>query len=333
MYPTTIERPDFSAPAAYKEIWLAGGCFWGTEEYISRISGVITTATGYANGNIAFPSYEQVCSGATGFAETIYVAYEPTSISLVFLLEVYYQSINPLSLNQQGSDIGSQYRTGIYYTDPDDVGIIEKSIEQLEQKLKEKVAIEHQELMNFYLAETYHQRYLQKNPHGYCHISPELFSYADTAKEYTLPNQETLQKNLTPIQYQVTQENATEAPFTNEYDTEFRQGIYVDITTGEPLFLSSDKYNSGCGWPAFSKPITENLITEFFDTSCGHIRTEVRSTLGNAHLGHVFDDGPKKSGGLRYCINSASLRFIPLENMSKEGYQAYVSLIENAHSN
>lgn len=324
----SIERPTFSSAVSYKEIWLAGGCFWGTEEYISRLEGVISTATGYANGNLAHPTYEQVCSGTTGFAETIYIAYNPTILTLTFLLEIYYKSIDPFVLNRQGGDIGTQYRTGIYYINLNDASIIRQSIQQLGQRLGKKTVIEYTELINFYLAEPHHQRYLQKNPNGYCHISPELFTYASIAKEYTRSNKKTLLKTLTPIQYQVTQENATEPPFTNEYDKEFRSGIYVDITTGEPLFLSSDKFNSGCGWPAFSKPITKNLIIERHDTSHGHIRTEVRSSLGNAHLGHVFEDGPDELGGFRYCINSASLRFIPLENMTREGYQNYIPMLD-----
>ncbi len=129
-----------------------------------------------------------------------------------------------------------------------------------------------------------------------------------------------LRKMLTPEQYAVTQQSATERPYTNAYDKEFRKGIYVDITTGEPLFLSSDKYDSGCGWPAFSKPINKKLLTEHTDRSHGMVRTEVRSATGEAHLGHVFTDGPEAAGGLRYCINSAALRFIPKEKMEAEGY-------------
>ena len=183
-------------------------------------------------------------------------------------------------------------------------------------------------LKNFYPAEDYHQDYLDKNPHGYCHLSPALFEMARKANakkaapktSYTIKDQATLKKELTAMQYEVTQNSATEPPFRNEYWNEKREGIYVDITTGEPLFASTDKFESGCGWPSFSKPISKKLIKEYLDKSHNMIRTEVRSKLGNAHLGHVFTDGPKDKGGLRYCINSASLRFIPKEEMEKEGY-------------
>ena len=188
--------------------------------------------------------------------------------------------------------------------------------------------VENLPLKNFYPAEDYHQDYLDKNPHGYCHLSPALFEMARKANakktapktSYTTKDKATLKKELSPMQYEVTQNSATEPPFRNAYWNEKREGIYVDITTGEPLFSSTDKFESGCGWPSFSKPIDKKLVKEYLDKSHNMVRTEVRSKLGNAHLGHVFTDGPKDKGGLRYCINSASLRFIPKEDMEKEGY-------------
>ena len=163
-----------------------------------------------------------------------------------------------------------------------------------------------------------------KNPGGYCHINPALFEMARKANApktatYQKPDDATLRKKLSAEQYAVTQKNATEPAFHNEFWNEHRPGIYVDITTGEPLFVSTDKFDSGCGWPSFSKPIQKELIAEKKDTTHGMIRTEVRSKTGDAHLGHVFTDGPKDKGGLRYCINSASLRFIPKEKMKEEG--------------
>lgn len=187
---------------------------------------------------------------------------------------------------------------------------------------------------NFYAAEDYHQQYLVKNPTGYCHVSPGLMKMAAEARDpyltqkYSKPSDEELRHKLTPEQYAVTQQGATERPYYNEYDREFRPGIYVDITTGQPLFVSSDKFDSGCGWPAFSKPISPELLTEHIDTSHGMRRVEVRSAVGEAHLGHVFPDGPRSKGGLRYCINSASLRFIPKSEMASEGYAAYLPLLE-----
>ena len=143
-------------------------------------------------------------------------------------------------------------------------------------------------------------------------------------KKYAKKSLKELKEQLTEEQYRVTAENATERPFNNEYDSFFEKGIYVDVTTGEPLFLSSNKFNSGCGWPAFSKPITKKVIKEKIDGSHGTVRTEVRSNIGDAHLGHVFSDGPKETGGLRYCINSASLKFIPIDKMKELGYEEYL---------
>ena len=179
---------------------------------------------------------------------------------------------------------------------------------------------------NFYPAELYHQEYLYKNPGGYCHIDPRLFEEVKSRK--SIPHDKTeLKLRLSPLQWEVTQNGATERPFVNEYDHEFRPGIYVDITDGTPLFVSSSKYDSGCGWPAFTRPIDDTLITEHNDTSFGRVRTEVRSSSSGSHLGHVFPDGPAEEGGLRYCINSASLKFIPLEEMDKEGYSEYIPLV------
>ena len=168
-----------------------------------------------------------------------------------------------------------------------------------------------------------------KNPGGYCHVDPSLFAEArNLRRRGTSAEKEALRSRLTPLQWEVTQNGATERPFTNEYDREFRPGIYVDITDGEPLFASSRKFNSGCGWPAFSRPISEDLITEHEDLSFGRRRTEVRAAHSGAHLGHVFPDGPADDGGLRYCINSVSLRFIPLERMEAEGYGRFIPLVE-----
>jgi peptide methionine sulfoxide reductase msrA/msrB len=313
-----------------KEIYLAGGCFWGTEQYLQHIKGILATEVGYANGNTENPTYEEVCRKDTGHAEAVKVEYEDTVIGLPYILELYYDVINPVSVNRQGGDVGSQYRTGIYYIDEQDVPVIEGSISKLQENYKEKIAIERLPLNNYYKAEEYHQKYLDKNPGGYCHIGADKFEKAkkaiDKDKKFEKKSLEKLKQDLTTEQFEVTQNSATEAPFKNEYFNEFSQGIYVDITTGEPLFMSADKFDSGCGWPSFSKPIDTAMINELKDTSLGRVRTEVRSSHGDAHLGHVFTDGPKESGGLRYCINSASLRFIPKEKMEEEGYGEYLGL-------
>lgn len=318
---------------AMKTIYLAGGCFWGVEKYFSLIPGVIGTEAGYANGNTEKPTYEQVCRENTGHAEAVKVDYIPEVISLPFLLDQYYKVIDPSSLNRQGNDVGIQYRTGIYYTDPADKAIIEASLAALQKKIGKPIAIEVAPLKQFFPAEEYHQDYLDKNPGGYCHIPKVKFEEAreaidtSSSETYRKKSLEELKKMLTKEQFDVTQNNATEKPFQNAYYDNEEPGIYVDITTGEPLFLSTEKFDAGCGWPSFAKPIKEDLIVNKQDTTHGMIRTEVRSKTGDAHLGHLFNDGPTEKGGLRYCINSASLRFIPKEKMEKEGYGKYLPLL------
>lgn len=310
------------------EIYLAGGCFWGTEHFLKLIRGVKSTEVGYANGHIENPTYKEVCTDQTGFAETVKVVYDPKIVNLELLLNLYFQTIDPTSLNRQGNDTGSQYRTGIYYTDKADLPVIEDAVHELAKKYSHPLVLEVEPLKNFYKAEEYHQDYLDKNPNGYCHLNPHLFELARRANGvYKKPDDATLRNTLTPEQYAVTQKNATEPAFHNEYWNEKREGIYVDVTTGEPLFVSTDKFDSGCGWPSFTKPINKNLVKELTDTSHGMVRTEVRSKTGDAHLGHVFPDGPIDKGGLRYCINSASLRFIPKDKMAAEGYGTYLPLL------
>jgi peptide methionine sulfoxide reductase msrA/msrB len=314
------------------EIHLAGGCFWGAEKYIASVRGVLETQVGYANGTTENPTYEDVCRRDTGHAETVKIIYDPTVLPLDFLLSLYYEAIDPTSVNKQGGDRGVQYRTGIYYTDEKDLPVIDKSIAGLQKRLDKPVAIEVKPLENFYPAEEYHQKYLDKNPGGYCHIGRDKFKKAASAvvnpNQFKLPDKDVLRSALTQTQYEVTQSSATEPPFKNDFWDEYRPGIYVDITTGEPLFASSDKFESGCGWPSFSKPIDPNVVREKDDLSHGMVRTEVRSRTGDAHLGHVFTDGPKDKGGLRYCINSAALRFIPKEDMPSEGYGYLIDLAE-----
>ena len=310
-----------------KRIYLAGGCFWGTDHLMSLVDGVVKTVAGYANSTVPYPSYEQVCTGRTGAAETVEVVYDDTKVGLTELLSIYFRSIDPTTLNRQGNDVGTQYRTGIYYVDDADFPVIEAFVAAVQRRHDVPLAVEVAPLMNFYPAELYHQEYLYKNPQGYCHVDPALFKEVRNRKPRNLDKSE-LRERLTPLQWEVTQNGATERPFINEYDHEFRKGIYVDITDGTPLFVSSRKYNSGCGWPAFSRPIDASLITEHTDTSFGRVRTEVRSASSGAHLGHVFPDGPQADGGMRYCINSASLRFIPLEDMEAEGYGEYLGLVE-----
>ena len=313
------------------EIYYAGGCFWGVEEYFSRIPGVYDVVSGYANGNVENPTYEQVCSNTTGFAETIRVQYDPEIISLETLTEQYFTLIDPLSVNRQGNDTGSQYRTGIYYTDEADRAPAEKVMAGVQKKYDEPLAVELQPLTNFYLAEDYHQDYLKKNPNGYCHISFDGLNDLKVRSDGTVGmklSEGELRKLLTPEQFEVTQNSATEQPFTGEYWDNEEPGLYVDVVTGEPLFSSADKFDSGCGWPSFTKPLEDDAVAEKRDSSHGMERVEVRSSQGDSHLGHVFEDGPTDRGGLRYCINSASLRFIPLDQMEAEGYGEYIPMVK-----
>lgn len=314
-----------------REIYFAGGCFWGVEEYFSRIRGVSDVKAGYANGITESPSYREVCSGRTKHAETCLVRYDPAKVSLRLLVRQFFMIIDPLSVNRQGNDVGSQYRTGIYYTDKEDLPVIEEIFRTVEARYGRPLAVEVLPLENFSLAEDYHQDYLKKNPHGYCHISFESLKDidydGDRAKRdsldpslYRKPSDNELKQRLSAEEYEVTQKAATEAPYTGKYVHSKERGLYVDIATNEPLFFSSDKFDSGCGWPSFVAPVDGKVVKEKTDSSFGMVRQEVRSRVGDSHLGHVFDDGPKSRGGLRYCINSAALRFVPLENMEKEGY-------------
>ena len=301
------------------EIYLAGGCFWGLEEYFSRISGVLATSVGYANGQVETTNYQLLKE--TDHAETVQVIYDEKVVSLREILLYYFRVIDPLSINQQGNDRGRKYRTGIYYQDEADLPAIYTVVQEQERMLGRKIAVEVEKLRHYILAEDYHQDYLKKNPSGYCHIDvTDAEKPLIDASNYEKPSQEVLRESLSAESYRVTQEAATEAPFSNAYDRTFEEGIYVDITTGEPLFFAKDKFASGCGWPSFSRPISKELIHYYKDLSHGMERIEVRSRSGNAHLGHVFTDGPRELGGLRYCINSASLRFVAKDEMEEAGY-------------
>lgn len=312
-----------------KEIYLAGGCFWGVEAYMKKIYGVINAVSGYANGNTENPKYEDVVYRNTGHAETVQVTYDANKINLSTLLKYYFKIIDPTTLNQQGNDRGSQYRTGIYFSNEEDKKIIEEELKELQKKYTQKIVVECEKLKNFFVAEDYHQDYLKKNPNGYCHIDLSKANEIIVDKNrYPKLTEEELRKKLTTEQYNITQNANTEMSFSNEYWNFFKDGIYVDVTTGEPLFSSKDKYNSMCGWPSFTKPITPDVVTYNEDKSFNMVRTEVKSRSGEAHLGHVFEDGPKDKGGLRFCINSASINFIPLSEMETTGYGYLIPLVK-----
>lgn len=339
---------------AASQVYLAGGCFWGVEQYFALVPGVLDAMSGYSQGTVENPSYEEVCTGTTGHTETVQVIYDSSVVSLNHLLNLYFDIIDPYSINKQGNDRGPQYRTGIYYTNEADGQIAQNFIAEKQAATDRKIVVEVEPVRNFFPAEAYHQDYLEKNPFGYCHISRDKFrkaaSSVDTSlvpnlvetvnpeeavsqlpsleqERYPRPSNEVLQERLSPLQYEVAVNAATERPFFNEFWDNHEEGLYVDIATGEPLFLSTDKFDSGCGWPSFTKPIATELVTELVDTSHGMVRTEVRSRSGDIHLGHVFDDGPIAAGGLRYCINSASLRFIPKSQMEAAGYGDLLPLL------
>lgn len=303
-----------------KKIWFGGGCFWGVQEYFSRIPGVVATRTGYANSQVPHPDYRSVCSGATGAVEAVEVVYDPEKVSLDALVDCLFAIIDPFSVNRQGNDTGPQYRTGIYYDDPDERARLVRLLALMQGLAGAPLAVELLPLENFFPAEDYHQDYLKKNPGGYCHIDltkqPPLRREAK-ARAWPKPDAASLRQKLTPLQYAVTQEGVTEPAFTGEHWNRHEPGIYVDVVTGEPLFASDAKFDSGTGWASFTRPIGRGHITGRLDESHGMRRIEARSAQGDSHLGHIFPDGPT---GLRYCINDAALRFIPREDMEKEGY-------------
>ncbi|MDO5823284.1 peptide-methionine (S)-S-oxide reductase MsrA [Methanobrevibacter sp.] len=277
-------------------IYLAGGCFWGVEAFISRLKGVNQTEVGYANGNDLTPTYEKVCSGKTGHAETVKVTYNPEIISLEEILENFYKIIDPYSKNRQGPDVGTQYRSGIYWQENSQKETVLNFLKEKQKDAAKEIAIEASPIKCFYTAENYHQKYLEKNPNGYCHVDLNLID----DEEFD---------HLTKEEYEITQLGMTEPPFSGKYDDFFEDGVYVDVVNGEVLFSSEDKFDSGCGWPAFSKPVSDDVIIKNRDFSHGATRIEVRSAKSNSHLGHLFYDGP--GGSPRFCINSAALKFIP----------------------
>jgi len=285
-----------------KVIYLAGGCFWGVEAYMSRLKGVNNTEVGYANGNDLAPTYEKVCSGKTGHTETVKATYNPRIIPLEDILEEFFKIIDPYTRNRQGADIGTQYRTGIYWQEESQKSTVINFLRQKQKQSTKRIVVEAHEIYNFYTAEEYHQKYLEKNPQGYCHVDLNSIDDAEFG-------------HLTRKEYEITQLSMTEPPYSGEYDDFFEDGLYVDVVDGEVLFSSDDKYDSGCGWPAFSKPFNDEAITRNRDFSHGTTRIEIRSKKANSHLGHLFHDGP--GGSARYCINSAALRFIPEKDVEE----------------
>lgn len=312
----------------------AGGCFWCMEPPFEVLDGVHEVIAGYTGGDTENPSYEDVLSGRTGHYEAVQIRYDPERITYEELLEVYWRQVDPTDTSGQFADRGPQYRTAIFYHDRSQKELAEKSKLQLEQsgKYDKPVATEILPYKNFYLAEDYHQDFYRTNPDRYesykyysgrdSFIKKKWTNKERSYEDYQQPSDEELRVALTPLQYEVTQQNGTEPPFNNEYWNNKDDGIYVDVVSGEPLFSSTDKFQSGTGWPSFTKPIESGSLLEMEDISYGMVRVEVRSKHAGSHLGHVFDDGPEPIGK-RYCMNSAALRFIPEEKLAEEGYGEY----------